>query len=176
MNETDAIKAQKGKWAEKGVPHKGWNCCDIEDLGEPKQICEMCESQTIRYVHHMVHPQFAVELKVGCVCAGNMEENILNAKGRDAMLKSRSAKRKRWLSRKWKISAKGNDYIEVDGYRITIFFQNNTWAGCIDEINGNYKDFSRRKYESKDKMKLACFDLLTKRLAEEQDIPLWNKE
>jgi hypothetical protein len=24
-----------GKWREPGVPHKGWACSHIEDLGEP---------------------------------------------------------------------------------------------------------------------------------------------
>jgi len=40
-----------GKWSQAGVPHRGWTCVDIDDLGEPSATCEMCETQEIRYVH-----------------------------------------------------------------------------------------------------------------------------
>lgn len=36
-------EARVGEWAQCGVPHKGWTCVDIEDLGEPSAVCEMCE-------------------------------------------------------------------------------------------------------------------------------------
>jgi hypothetical protein len=35
MNETNAVKYARGKWADPGVPHVGWECVDFEDLGEP---------------------------------------------------------------------------------------------------------------------------------------------
>ena len=63
--EEQLIAAQRGKWSEAGVPHRGWICVDIEDLGEPQMVCEMCESRRIRYVHHMQHPQFREVLAVG---------------------------------------------------------------------------------------------------------------
>lgn len=47
-----------GKWSMPGVPHKGWTCIDIEDLGAPDAVCEMCERQDIRYVHAMEHPDY----------------------------------------------------------------------------------------------------------------------
>jgi hypothetical protein len=58
-----------GKWTQAGVPHKGWTCVDIEDLGSPDHVCEMCEVQPVRYVHSMEHPNHET-LRVGCVCAG----------------------------------------------------------------------------------------------------------
>ena len=47
-----------GKWSRVGVPHKGWTCVNVEDLGEPEAVCEMCEIQQIRYVHWMEHQTF----------------------------------------------------------------------------------------------------------------------
>jgi hypothetical protein len=44
-----------GKWSRAGVPHKGWECVDVEDLENDRAICEMCEVTEIRYVHTMVH-------------------------------------------------------------------------------------------------------------------------
>lgn len=62
-----------GKWSLPGVPHKGWSCVHFEDLGEPSQICGMCESAEVRFVHYMEHPEFSETLAVGCVCAEHME-------------------------------------------------------------------------------------------------------
>ena len=47
-----------GKWSEQGVPHKGWRCIDVEDLGEFDSVCEMCDTQEIRYVHYMQHSDY----------------------------------------------------------------------------------------------------------------------
>jgi hypothetical protein len=33
--EEEVVAAKRGKWSAAGVPHKGWVCVDIEDLGEP---------------------------------------------------------------------------------------------------------------------------------------------
>lgn len=106
-NEEQLVAHKRGKWSVPDVPHKGWQCVDIEDLGEPQVECEMCESQTIRFVHHMEHPSYSGSLAVGCVCAGHMEGSVSAACDREATMRSRSGKRSRWLSRVWKISAKG---------------------------------------------------------------------
>ena len=164
MNEEAYIANGRGKWSEKGVPHKGWHCIDIEDLGEPEQKCEMCESQDIRYIHYMEHAQYPEVLKVGCVCAGHMEEDLSGAKRRDDFMKSRSTKRKTWLSRKWKTSQKGNDFIKVDGYIITIFLRNGSWYALIKSEDGLYEKFSRRSYKTKEEIKIASFDFMTKLL------------
>lgn len=34
VEESELVK-KRGKWSKAGVPHKGWHCVDIEDLGEP---------------------------------------------------------------------------------------------------------------------------------------------
>jgi hypothetical protein len=55
-----------GRWAQAGVPHKGWHCIDIEELNEQDHICEMCEARQVRFVHVMEHPAdeiFRVRLK-----------------------------------------------------------------------------------------------------------------
>jgi hypothetical protein len=74
-------------WSRPGVPHRGWTCVDVEDLGEPDEVCEMCQTAEIRYVHIMQHPDWEGELRVGCVCAGRMEEDYKRAEAREAELK-----------------------------------------------------------------------------------------
>jgi hypothetical protein len=41
-----------GRWAQAGVPHKGWHCIDIEELNEQDHIC----ARQVRFVHVMEHP------------------------------------------------------------------------------------------------------------------------
>jgi hypothetical protein len=62
-----------GKWAQSGVPHRGWKCIGIrDDDGEEPARCEMCELRTVRYVHVMRHPDYPGTLEVGRVCAAIM--------------------------------------------------------------------------------------------------------
>ncbi len=166
MHQEEAlIAAGRGKWSSPGVPHKGWHCVDIEDLGEPSLTCEMCESQSVRYVHHMEHPTYSGTLQTGCVCAGHMEGNLQASRMREASMKSRSAKRKRWVSRAWKISSKGNPHIKSDGYRVTIYPRGNGWACTVAKDDNSLVQHSRRNFIGMDEAKLAAFDHITRLIA-----------
>lgn len=79
-------------WKRDDVPHSGWKCVGVEDLGAPIGICEMCGYQIIRYAHHMEHPDYR-SLSVGCVCAGKMEGDIERAKLRERKFKSKQSRR-----------------------------------------------------------------------------------
>jgi hypothetical protein len=94
-------KRPHGKWSDAGVPHKGWKCVGFEDLEEPSDICQMCESQTIRYVHVMKHEDYAHSLRVGCECAAKMEQDREAAYTREKGHKSSAQRRGRWANRKW---------------------------------------------------------------------------
>jgi hypothetical protein len=170
MDENECVNRHYGKWSDPNVPHKGWVCIDIEDLGEPLAICKMCESQSIRYVHYMKHREFKDILGVGCICAGKMEENYTKAKSRDDFMKKRASKRLRWIhSSRWKISQKGNDWIKTDDYIVVMMKRNGFWKALIKNKAKNFEKWSERNYESLEKAKLAAFDYLTKVLAENDE-------
>jgi hypothetical protein len=169
MTEIENIKRCLGKWSQEGVPHKGWHCIDLEDYGTADFVCEMCESQHIRYIHYMRHPNYHEVLGVGCICAGHMEENISNAKNRESFMKSRSNKKKRWLNhRSWKISEKGNDWIKTDGYIVVMKNKDAYWSALIMSEDKSFEQWSRRKYKTINEAKLAAFDFLTKILSENE--------
>src|SRR5271165_3475344 len=107
-----------GKWGQQGVPQRGWECTYIEDLGEPAATCEMCEAITIRYVHHMEHPDYADTLRCGCICAGYMEQDPAGAREREKSFKNRLSRRSKWLLRKWRTSYSGNEFINADGFNV----------------------------------------------------------
>lgn len=165
--EDHSVLVKRGKWSMPGVPHSGWVCVDIEDLGEPQVECEMCESKTIRYVHRMEHPFYAKVLAVGCVCAGNMEGDLAAAKNRDATMQSRATKRKRWTTRKWKISQNGNPTIKAYGFRVTVYQRGGGWAATlsrlsgVDVLPGRRIVHGKRNYAAIQQAKLAAFDLIT---------------
>ena len=119
----------KELWTKANIPHKGWECVDVEDLGEATHTCEMCGKEEIRYVHFVEHPEHPT-LKVGCVCADKMAVGY-NGKLAERKLKN-SIKRKENFRRadKWKISEKGNRHRTKNGYRVVIGmgFNNRFWV------------------------------------------------
>ena len=145
-----------GKWSQQGVPHKGWECVGMEDLGGLDGICEMCETTPIRYVHHMEHPDYGAVLGVGSVCAGNMEEDYAAAQEREKRAKSITERRKTWMNDKWKTAKTGNSYKNRDGFNIVVSRRYGSWGYLVREREG---ERSRRKsgFGSEDEAKLAAF-------------------
>jgi hypothetical protein len=151
--------AMHGKWEKKGVPHKGWECINYNDLGSPSAVCEMCETQEIRYVHYMQHDNYPEILGVGCVCAEHMEQDYEAPRKRELVLRAVAGRRGRWLTRKWQTSSRGNSYLNVDGFHITIFRKSDgTWGGVLKEIVTGREVISHRTYYSEDHAKLGAFD------------------
>ena len=89
-----------------GAPLDGWFCKEIIDVREddeeaPLATCELCDCSKVRFVHVMDHLLYFEELRVGCICAGVMQGNILAAKERENLMKNRSKRRKNFLKKKW---------------------------------------------------------------------------
>ena len=109
-------------WNDPNVPHSGWICAGITDLGSPSGICQMCGHQIIRYVHQMIHPHYR-SLGVGCICAGRMEGDVNRAKKRERDFKNRAARLESFRKRTWKNSRKGNPYLRIN-HRVVVLYQN----------------------------------------------------
>lgn len=163
MPETSA-KAT-GKWSQSGIPHKGWACADIEDLGEPSTVCEMCETQEIRYVHHMQHPGYPEILGCGCVCAGYMEGDYEGARQRERVLRNASARRQKWLTRDWRLSRNGNPFLNVEGYNVVVYPARQGWGFRVSNRSTDVSVTARCLLNSMDAAKLRAFDAI-----------LWMKE
>ena len=154
------VARRYGKWSQPGVPHRGWVCIDVEDLGSVSETCEMCESQSIRYVHTMYHPHFSEKLNVGCVCAGNMEGDIKAANARERVVRNSSLRRRNWPKLKgWKVSMQGNDHIKKEGFHIVIFQRSNgMYAGRVLNLTTDEKRWTQG-FRTEIEAKLATFDL-----------------
>lgn len=161
-----AYSTCRGKWSQPGVPHKGWRCIGTIDLGEDdheaREVCEMCECTEIRFVHEMAHDNFPEVLRVGCICAGHMESDLVSAERRDSDMRSRAAKRRRWLTRKWKRRGRTQS-ISADGYTVTVYPFDDHYAATV--AGQGWWRRSQRHYATADAAKLAAFDVITHRLA-----------
>lgn len=157
--EKDAHRRFLGKWAQSGVPHKGWWCSDWEDMGPGNVItCEMCESAIVRYVHHMRHPDYPKMLDVGVYCAGAMSGDYKGARQREARMKSRASRQQTFVaSKRWRPTRNGHERIKYKD-RTYVVGRNRSglyWAGVG---NGNGLDFFPRKYPTVDGAKAAAFE------------------
>ena len=120
-----------GLWDQKDIPHKGWVCEDIEDVLEDLDdwgddpsdnfvICEMCQTQRIRYIHTMKHENYDLELHVGCECAAQMELDGSEARARETNLK----KEQRWVnSTRWETLNNGDFYLKRQRVEILVHMQ-----------------------------------------------------
>lgn len=138
-----------GKWTQAGVPHRGWTCTTVDDLGAGEsQICEMCEVTEIRYVHIMEHPVYPEPIEAGCICAGHMAGDLTAARQREQTAKNRTRRRSRWLSRRWHRSRSGAVYVNTpEGLNVTVFrTPTGRWKARIVERSSDRCEFSRRSY------------------------------
>jgi hypothetical protein len=94
-----------------------------------------------------------------------MEEDLAAAKVREASMQSRANKRKRWASRIWKVSAKGNPWIRSDGYRVTVYPRGGGWAATVAAENEPLVQHSRKNYQLQEQAKIAAFDQITRLLS-----------
>ena len=95
------------------APLEGWFCVGVLDHGVDSFTCELCDCKKVRYIHAMRHEHYLADIKVGCICAGVMEGDILAAQERDAEAKD-TANENRTISK-----GSGMQLVRVDGGSFT---------------------------------------------------------
>lgn len=159
----DRSHTMRGKWSQSGVPHRGWSCVGIEDLGEPVELCEMCESMDIRYVHSMQHPDYKGILGVGCICAEHMEGDYTTPRLREKRLKSAARRRISWPKRIWSLSHLGNLYLNIEGYNLAVYRQGGSdtaWRIAVTHRDSGRRQEGKRIYASAEQAQAASLDAL----------------
>lgn len=159
----DGPSGGRGKWSQAGVPHKGWVCDNVEDLGTADSICEMCETVHIRFIHYMSNTRYPDVLGCGEICAGHMEGNLAGAQLRDKKMRSNAGRRQHFPNRKgWTVNSKGNHVLRAGEFRVTIFRKSRgPWGGVVSPRGYNQQGtFIREKFLDLDAAKRAAFDTL----------------
>lgn len=142
-------------WKRDDIPHTGWYCVGITDLGSPCGVCEMCGYQIIRYVHHMIHPAYG-QLNVGCICAGKMEGDIAAAKKREQDFKSKQTRRENFQKRKWRQSRNGNSFVKIKEHLVVLYRikGSSRWKYSLDN------EFCVEVFDSREEALNAAFEAL----------------
>ncbi len=147
------------RWNKPGIPHKGWTLEDVYDTVDDDEspdernyeTCEMCGNEMIRYVHVVRHPEVDHDFHVGCICAEHMTSDYVTPKRRERELRRKAVQRANFAKRKWKSSANGNWYLNIENHFLLIYLDEGSglWKGKIDERWG------KKKFETIREAKLA---------------------
>lgn len=155
-----ATGGSPNRWNKLGVPHKGWDCIDVIDLGEDgamdegeRATCEMCDNERLRFVHIMKHPDYAHLLRVGCVCSGKMSEDYKRALDDERKLRNKALRKARWLAPKqWKASSDGGAYRTAGYGRAYVYPRGGMWVYVYHHRR------SQANYPTEHAAKLAAFE------------------
>lgn len=80
---------------------------------------------------------------------------------RERALKNAAQRRRRWLSRKWRTSVRGNSFLNTDGMNIAVFQRRpGVWSGRITDRITESELISKRRYVTEETAKLAAFDTM----------------
>ena len=149
-------------WNQHSIPHKGWTLLDVIDIREDGasedetdyESCMMCGNEKIRYVHIVTHNEVDEDFRVGCICAQKMTNDYINPEKREKDLKNKNLRRINWAKKKWKVSVKGNDYLNKDGHFLSIFknYKSGKYKCLID------KKFGSKEYDSTSLAKIGLFN------------------
>ena len=163
--ESDAVRLNRGKWAQPDVPHKGWICIGDYDTYETigvdcLETCGMCESKQIRFVQVMVNQRYNGHLLCGCICAGHMSEDLAAAEVRDQDMRSRAGQRQRFPKRKmWRRSKQGTPYIKVEGFHLMVVNRDDGKFGVAATPPGSKETvWGKRRYDTLSAAQRGCFD------------------
>jgi hypothetical protein len=157
---------QRGKWSRSDVPHSDWVWAGVEDLGEPSQICEMCEFQHIRYVHRMRHSDYAFELRVGADCAGFMSGDHDAAESRDREMRYRATRLRAFMTRGWTSLGDGRSLRALQSVEVTVGPHPQLgWQATVRDVKARRDRTSKRRYSSEQDVKLAAFGVVEEMLA-----------
>lgn len=127
---------QLRKW---NAPLDGWYCDDVIDIEEENSsdglyTCELCGCTRVRFIHVMHHDDYFEDIKVGCICAGIMEGDVLASKERERLMKNRAKRRSNFPNRKWKENRYGGFSLKYQDNWVNIqqsrFNQNHYGVSC----------------------------------------------
>ncbi len=131
-----------------GAPIDNWYYIDVIDIEEEYSdtdlfTCELCGCSRVRFVHVMRHDEYFEDVRVGCICAGIMEGDVLAAKERERLMKNRAKRKRNFTNRKWEENRYGGFSLKYRGTWVFIhlskYNQNHYGVSCNRTSAWRYK-------------------------------------
>ena len=157
---------------EPGMPYLGWRCRDVIDLREQGLEygeywdCEMCGHEQIRYVHVMEYDDYDGVVRVGCVCAGRMQQDPEGAKRDDIDARNRSKRYGNFRRQRWLRATKG---MEMRYKGMTIEASITNGAATLTCLGETVDEYHGRPINTEDRLWNAAFELLERMLHKRRD-------
>ena len=144
------------------LPTAGWvvvQVCDLnhtENPFHPEEVrCERC-GQALRYAHVLEHDDWHNLITVGRCCAERLSTDY-DAHEAERELSNRATRRKRFPTLDgWRLSSKGNPYIEYHGATITVFPKAGGYTFCVFIEDSH---FPQEEYPTIKAAKLTAWDV-----------------
>jgi hypothetical protein len=109
----------------------------------------------------VVCPDYHSELAVGCICAMHMEEDYVAPRLRERRLRTVIRRRTSWARRSWNTSARGNPYVNTDGFNVVVFeIPAGGWKIRIARRDGEAEQNGGRVYPTQEAAQAAALNAL----------------
>ena len=131
---------REGMWLDRAFPRIGWRCQGMEDVGDPGRSCEMCGAGGVRYIHLLVHDAVPQVMAVGTECALDMEGDFDRPKRRLRAFELEERIRREWIKRTWKVSKRGNYFVNTRGFNIATFHKGNEGYGIAIRLQNTFNE------------------------------------
>ncbi|MBI1948537.1 MAG: hypothetical protein HYS27_22815 [Deltaproteobacteria bacterium] len=144
-------------WNQAGVPHKGWTEVDVVDLDEPAETCGMCRSAQVRYIHVMVHADYADALRVGVHCAERMADDYAGVRETERWMRRRTA----FSVKEWKRERpSGRSFLRSRKKRATVLLEKRAggWYVLVEETGARKPRGGRKAYPSERAARMAVYE------------------
>jgi hypothetical protein len=89
-----------------------------------------------------------------------MEQDLVGAKRRESAFKTRERRKDKLLTQKWKVSAKGNFYINEKDWNIVVYQKGAVWSGRISRRDSDETYFLKAWFSDSETAKRKALELL----------------
>lgn len=155
-------RVRAGRWLDDTFPKTGWKFAAIKDYGVGGQSCAMCGHAGLRFLHLMTNDQIPEVLTLGLQCAELLEQDWYRPAKRERRHQDELRVGKDWPSKRWKLSSRGNPYINVRGFNITIWDKGRAGFGVTiklqNKFDGSFEINGKKLYKTLEEAKAGALD------------------
>ena len=155
-------RQKSGKWLDDGFPKIGWKFAGIKAYDAEGGLCQMCGHAKRRFLHLMTNDQVPEVLEIGLQCAELLEQDWYRPAKRERRYQDDLRVGKDWPSKRWKLSSRGNPYVNVREFNITIWDKGGAGFGVTiklqNKFDGSFEINGKKLYQTIEEAKAGALD------------------